>query len=52
LRQLPGIGSVKARAIVEDRRLKGRYRTIEDLARVSGIGTATIERLRDLVIVR
>lgn len=52
LRQLPGIGPVKARAIVEDRRRHGPYRTIEDLVRVSGIGTATVERLRDLVIVR
>ncbi len=52
LRQLPGIGPIKARAIVEDRRRHGPYRTIEDLVRVSGIGTATVERLRDLVIVR
>lgn len=52
LRQLPGIGPIKARAIVEDRRRYGPYRTIEDLVRVSGIGTATVERLRDLVIVR
>ena len=52
LRQLPGIGPTKARAIVEDRRRYGPYRTIEDLVRVSGIGTATVERLKDLVIVR
>jgi len=52
LQQLPGIGPIKARAIVDDRRRHGRYRTIEDLVRVPGIGTATVERLRDLVIVR
>ena len=52
LEQLPGIGPAKALAIVEDRRRNGRYRTIEDLSRVRGIGAATIERLRSLVTVR
>lgn len=52
LEQLPGIGRVKATAIVEDRRRNGRYRTVDDLRRVRGIGAATVERLRDLVTVR
>ncbi len=52
LEQLPGIGPAKASAIVEDRRRNGRYQAIEDLARVRGIGAATIARLRSLVIVR
>ena len=52
LEQLPGIGPAKALAIVDDRRRNGRYRAIEDLARVRGIGAATISRLRSLVTVR
>ena len=52
LEQLPGIGPSKALAIVADRRRNGRYRIIEDLSRVRGIGAATIERLRSLVTVR
>ena len=52
LQQLPGIGPVKARAIIGDRRRNGPYRVIEDLKRVSGIGMATIERLRGFVIAR
>lgn len=52
LEQLPGIGPARAMAIVEDRRRNGRYRTIEDLARVRGIGAATISRLQSLVTVR
>lgn len=49
LAALPGIGPVKARAIVEDRRARGPYRRLEDLARVPGIGPATIARLRGRV---
>ncbi len=52
LEQLPGIGPVRALAIVEDRRRNGHYGTIEDLARVRGIGAATISRLHSLVTVR
>ncbi len=52
LEQLPGIGPARAMAIVEDRRRNGRYRAIEDLARVRGIGAATISRLQSLVTVR
>jgi competence ComEA-like helix-hairpin-helix protein len=52
LEQLPGIGAAKAQAIVDDRRRHGRYRSVEDLGRVRGIGAATIERLRNFVTVR
>ena len=51
LASLPGIGIVKAEAIVEDRSARGRYRTVDDLARVRGIGAATVDRLRPLVVV-
>ncbi len=51
LAQLPGIGAIRARAIVEDRAVRGLYRSIEDLTRVKGIGMTTMERLRKLVIV-
>lgn len=49
LTQLPGIGPVKAQAIVEDRQRRGPYRTLQDLMRVPGIGPATIARLADRV---
>lgn len=52
LEQLPGVGPARARAIIEDRRRNGRYQVIEDLARVPGIGPATIERLRSVATVR
>lgn len=44
LRRLPGIGPARARAIVEAR-AEARFRTLEDLLRVSGIGEATLARI-------
>jgi len=46
---LPGIGPAKARAIVADREGRGPFRRLEDLARVSGIGPATVSRIAGMV---
>jgi len=48
LQTLPGVGPVMARRIVESRRRRP-FRTVEDLARVKGIGPASLARLRDHV---
>lgn len=49
LARLPGVGPALARRIVEDRERQGPFRAPEELARVSGIGDATVARLRDLL---
>ncbi len=41
---LSGIGLKKAEAIVKYRTEKGNFKTVEDLAQVSGIGEKTIEK--------
>lgn len=46
LSRLPGIGPSLARRIVESRELEGSFRQVEDLLRVSGVGPATLERVR------
>ena len=51
LTALPGIGLVRAQAIVDDIKRNGRYRKLEDLTRVRGIGAATVERIRPLAVV-
>ncbi|MFU8796347.1 MAG: helix-hairpin-helix domain-containing protein [Dehalococcoidia bacterium] len=51
LEALPGIGEVRAQAIVGYRLEHGRFRRIEDLLNVSGIGPATFERIRDHITV-
>ena len=51
LETLPGIGSVKAEAIIAWRRRHGGFASIEDIRNVSGIGDATWEDIRDLITV-
>jgi competence protein ComEA len=48
LQVLPGIGPEQAAAIVADRQQNGPFKTCDDLARVAGIGAATVAVLRDL----
>mgnify|MGYP001822859095 CR=1 FL=1 len=49
---LDGVGMVKAQEIVAYREQFGNFRSIDQLAEVSGIGPATIERNRDRILVR
>jgi len=51
LMALPGIGEVRAEAIVEYRRQNGPFRHINELIKVEGIGTTTYERVKHLIAV-
>ncbi|KPK71717.1 MAG: hypothetical protein AMJ84_05740 [Acidithiobacillales bacterium SM23_46] len=46
LEALPGIGPVRAEAIVRYRQTHGPFRRVEDITRVSGIGPKTLEAVR------
>ncbi len=48
---LPGIGPVRAKAIIELRRNLGRFSDPADLLEVKGIGPRTLERMRPMVVV-
>ncbi|MBK8252138.1 MAG: helix-hairpin-helix domain-containing protein [Polyangiaceae bacterium] len=50
LRKLPGIGKNKAKAIVEQRTKMGRFKRIEDLLRVKGIGPRRLSAIRTKVV--
>lgn len=44
--QVPGIGPVLAARILEKRQREGRFRRVEELLSVKGIGPRTLERIR------
>jgi competence protein ComEA len=48
---LPGVGPVTAMAIVAWREANGRFKSIDELSEVDGIGPARLEKLRKLVSV-
>jgi len=49
--RLPGVGPARAQAIIAERE-KRRFRRIEDILRVPGIGRKTFDRLRHSIRVR
>ena len=48
---LPGIGEVKAKAIVEYRIAHNGFKSIEEIMEVKGIGEKTFIKLKDLIYV-
>ncbi len=51
LETLPGVGPVTAQSILDHRDAIGRFTTVDELLDVSGIGDATLSRIRDSVTV-
>ena len=46
---LPGIGPSLANRIIEYRNKNGDFKSINELAKVSGIGKSTIEKIKDYI---
>ncbi|OCT17234.1 hypothetical protein A8709_24770 [Paenibacillus pectinilyticus] len=51
LDKLPGIGESKAKAILEHRAKKGKFKRVEELMDVKGIGEKMFAKLKGLVYV-
>jgi competence protein ComEA len=52
LEALPGIGPATAQAILDHRQQRGRFRSVDELLEVRGIGAAKLEQIRPRVRVR
>jgi competence protein ComEA len=48
---LPGVGPVLAARIVEWRSKNGNFKSVDELRRVSGIGNAKFNELKEVVVV-
>ena len=51
LKTLPGIGDVRAQAIISYREENGEFTSVDGLLDVNGIGIGTVEKIRELVTV-
>ncbi len=52
LETLPGIGPATASKILEYRKEKGKFNSIEDIKEVSGIGDAKFEKIKDYITIK
>ena len=52
LETLPGIGPSTAAKIVEYRTEKGKFKSIEEIMEVSGIGEAKFEKMKEYITVK
>jgi comEA protein len=51
LQLLPGVGPVLSKRIIKYRESQGRFKRIEDLMQVQGIGPKTFQQIKDLLTV-
>lgn len=49
LTTISGIGTSKAKSIVDYRNKNGKFKSIEEITNVSGIGQATFEKIKDYI---
>ena len=52
LEQLPGIGPSISSRIVEYRNKNGKFKSIEDIKNVTGVGDSKFEKIKDLIKVK
>jgi competence protein ComEA len=51
LQSLPGIGAIRAQAIIDYRTQNGPFRDIHEITKVSGIGDSTFEKIKEYITV-
>lgn len=51
LKEIPGVGDVKAKNIIEYREKNGGFKSIEDIKNIDGIGEKTFEKIKDSITI-
>ncbi len=49
LKEIPGIGEVKAKAIIEYREANGGFKALDEMKNIDGIGEKTFEKMKDKI---
>ena len=49
LQSIPGIGTAKAKAIIDYRSINGNFQAIEELTNIRGISDKLLEQIRDMI---
>lgn len=49
LRGIPGVGDVKAKAIIEYREANGGFKSLDEMKNISGIGEKTFEKMKEKI---
>lgn len=52
LEQIPGVGEATAQKIIEYRKTNGKFKNIEDIKNVSGIGDSKFENMKEKICVK
>jgi len=52
LQMLPGVGESRAAAIVDSRKARGGFKTVDELKSVKGVGSKLLEKLRPFVTLK
>lgn len=48
---LPGIGPAIAQRIIDYRQNTGNFQSVEEITQVSGIGSATLDKIKDMIVI-
>jgi competence protein ComEA len=51
LAALPGVGAVKAKAIVDYRAANGCFKNMSDLLKINGVSQSDVDGMKDLIVV-